>query len=347
MADNARVSIIILNYNGLAYLKDCLTSLKAQTYPNFRIIVCDNASKDGSVEFLTKNFPDVTLIGNRENLGFAEGNNVAMDFALKQGDNYIFLLNNDTLVEPDALSKLVETAESDGFIGVVGPMVLDLKNKNFVQEAGMLIDKFGYPIPAKDEENPSQRVSEVFFVSGCAMLIKREVLLKIGCFDEEYFMFAEDLDLCWRAQLAGYKILVNKASRIYHASGGSMSGGVAKSSHYSTDVRRIFLREKNTIRTLIKNYDTADMLKTVPFYVALLVFESMFWFLILQPYAGKNIVNAIFWNIKFLPDTFQRRVMVQRSRKVRDREIVKKMLKGYQKLRVFKSIGVPSLVNKK
>ena len=234
MADIAEVSVIILNYNGLSYLKDCLTSLRAQTYPNFKIIVCDNASKDNSVEFLTKNYPEITLIRNQRNLGFAEGNNVAINYALKQEADYIFLLNNDTAMEPDALYKLVEVAESDESFGIVGPLVLDLKDKKTFQEAGMSIDKFGFPM---QEKSSNQAVSEVFFVSGCAMLMKKTVLQTVGAFDDDYFMFAEDLDLCWRAQLAGYKIVVSKASRVYHASGGSMVGGVANSTHYTTDVR--------------------------------------------------------------------------------------------------------------
>jgi GT2 family glycosyltransferase len=344
MADSAKVSIIILNYNGLAYLKDCLASLRKQTYPNFKIIVCDNASKDGSAEFLTKNYPDITIIRNKENSGFAKGNNIAIDHALKQGTDYIFLLNNDTEMEPDALTKLVETAESDESFGIVGPLVLDLKDKKTIQEAGMTIDKFGFPMQEKDS---NQAVSEVFFVSGCAMLIKRAVLQTVGAFDDEYFMFAEDLDLCWRAQLAGYKIIVNKAARIFHASGGSIVGGVVKSTHYKTDVRRIFLREKNTLRTLIKNYNSVNMFKTVPLYVSLLTFESMFWFLIRKSRTGENVLRAIFWNLKALPDTLRQRAVVQTLRKIDDREITQKMMRGYFKLSVFRAVGVPDFVNSK
>jgi GT2 family glycosyltransferase len=344
MADSARVSIIILNYDGLAYLKDCLASLRAQTYPNFKIIVCDNASKDGSVEFLTKNSSDITLIRNQRNLGFAKGNNIAINYALKQGTDYIFLLNNDTELEPHALTKLVETAESDRSFGIAGPLLLDLKDKKTVQEVGMSIDKFGFPMQKKGSK---QAVSEVFFVSGCAMLMKRAVLQTVGAFDDDYFMFAEDLDLCWRAQLAGYKIVVNQASRIYHASGGSIVGGVAKSAHYKTDVRRIFLREKNTLRTLIKNYDTSDMLKIVPLYVALLIFESIFWFLIRKPCTGKNVLRAIVWNLKVLPDTLRRRAVVQSVRKIGDCEITRKMMHGYFKLSLFRAVGVPDFVNSK
>ncbi|HLN88608.1 MAG TPA: hypothetical protein VK253_00925, partial [Candidatus Binatia bacterium] len=173
------------------------------------------------------------------------------------------------------------------------------------------------------------------------------VLQTIGVFDNEYFMFAEDLDLCWRAQLAGYKIIVNKASRIYHASGGSIVGGVSKSGYYKTDVRRIFLREKNTLRTLIKNYDTPNMFKIVPLYTALQVFESMFWFLIRKPRTGENILNAILWNLKALPDTLLQRTVVQSLRKVGDHEITRNMKPGYLKISVFGAVGVPDFVNSK
>ena len=166
----------------------------------------------------------------------------------------------------------------------------------------------------------------------------------MGCFDESYFMFAEDLDLCWRAQLAGYKIVVNENARIYHASGGSISGGVVRSSNYETNTRRVFLREKNTIRTLIKNYDFSNLIKIVPFYVALLFFETIFWSCILKPNISKNIFKAIFWNLKMLPNTFKQRAVVQNQRKIEDDELVMKILDGYCKIRVFRNVGVPSFV---
>jgi GT2 family glycosyltransferase len=347
MADNPLVFIIIVTYNGIDYLKNCLSSLKSQTYSNFKIIICDNASKDGTVEFLTKNYPDLTIIENGRNLGFALANNIAIDSALNQGAEYIFLLNNDAVVESDSLEKLIQAAKENDSIGIIGPMVMDLKNKNIVQEIGMTCDKFGYPMPIKSLINKNQTISEVFFISGCALLIKKDVLQKIGRFDCSYFMFAEDLDLCWRAQLAGYKIAVNRQSIIYHVSGGSMVGGVVMSAHYKTDVRRIFLREKNTLRTLIKNYDSANMLRIIPFYAVLLIIESMFWFLIQKPQTGINILKAIVWNLKALPSTMRGRTIVQRLRKISDREITKNMVCGYIKLSVFRAVGVPEFANSK
>jgi GT2 family glycosyltransferase len=342
MAGFARVSVIILNYNGLTYLKACLESLKQQTYPNFLIIVCDNASKDGSPEFVAEKYPQVVLIRNASNFGFAKGNNYAIDYALKQDTEYIFLLNNDTEMEPDALAKLVEAAESDYSCGIVGPIVFDLKNRGFIQEAGMSIDRFGFPMQKKGS---NREFREVFFVSGCAMLLKRELLLTIGLFDDSYFMFAEDLDLCWRARLAGYKVVVSNGSKIYHASGGSMVGGVVKSTRYKTDVRRIFYREKNTLRTLIKNYDTSNLLKIVPLAIALETFESIFWFLIHKPNVGKNILKAIVWNLNVLPDTMRRRVFIQSLRRVSDQEVIRLMSHGYNKLSQFKTAGIPEFIN--
>jgi len=334
------VYIIVINYNGEEYLKTCLSSIEKQTYPNYKTIVIDNASTDNSEEYIKEYFPKLTFIQAERNLGFAEGNNLAIKKALEQKAAYVFLVNNDTEFEIDLVEKLIKTAESDDSIGIVGPAVFDLKNKKSLQEMGMAIDKFGYALALK---NLTDRDC-VFFVSGCAMMIKSELILRIGFFDESYFMFAEDLDICWRSRLTGYKIIVNENARIYHASGGSISGGVVKSSSYRTNAQRVFLREKNTVRTLMKNYDFSNLIKIVPFYVALLFFETIFWSCILKPDISKNLFKAIFWNIKMLPDTFNQRAVVQNLRKIKDEELTVKMLDGYCKLRVFKTVGVPSFV---
>ena len=335
------VYVIVLNYNGKKYLTGCLSSLEKQTYPNYRVVVYDNASTDDSADFVNKNFPGIAFFQTGKNFGFAKGNNLAIEFALGQKADYVFLINNDTVAEENLIEKLVGTAESDCSVGIVGPAVFDLKNKGSIQEMGVSVDRFGYPLAVRSSSDNLN----VFFVSGCAMMIKSDVLRKIGFFDEKYFMFAEDLDLCWRAQLAGRKITVNKTAKIYHASGGSIVGGVIKATSYETNVRRIFFRERNTMRSLIKNYDLFNMLTVVPFYVTLLIFESVFWACVLKPNTSKNILKAILWNMTFLPDTLQQRVAVQQMRKISDREIVRKMMKGYGKLNIFRAVGVPRFVS--
>jgi GT2 family glycosyltransferase len=341
MNDTPLVFVIVVNYNGLNYLKTCLSSFEQQTYSNYKIIVFDNASTDNSAEFLKQNFPKIKLIQAKSNLGFAEGNNLAIKFALGQNAEYVFLVNNDTEAEEDLIEKLIVTCKNDESIGIVGPAVFDLENKRSIQEMGMSIDRFGYPLALKNKHD----FSHIFFVSGCAMMIKSELIRTIGSFDEKYFMFAEDLDLCWRAQLAGCKIAVNDHAKIYHASGGSISGGVVKESAYKTNIQRIFLREKNTLRTLIKNYGILCVVKTVPFYVSLLLFESIFWVSLLKSGVSRNVLKAIFWNIKVLPDTFQQRAHVQSLRRIKDSEINKKMVRGYCKFSIFRAVGVPDFTD--
>ena len=342
MTSSHLVFVVVLNYNGLKYLKKCISSLERQTYPNYKILVFDNASTDHSQKFVKKNFPSVILIENKQNVGFAEGNNLAIKFALNQKADYVFLVNNDTESENDLIDKLVNTAKLDNSIGIVAPVVHDLTKKFTIQEIGMATDRFGFPLAIRKK---SGNGAVPFFVSGCAMMIKSELLRNIGFFDEKYFMFAEDLDYCWRARLAGYKVVVNKTARLYHASGAGMVGGVIKASKYRTSGKRVFLREKNTVRTLIKNYGTINMFRVVPFYVILLLFESIFWAFVLYPHVTANILKAIFWNIKLLPDTFKQRVRIQNMRKIKDSDIVTKMTGGYGKLRIFRIIGVPNFVD--
>ena len=172
MIDAPLVYVIVVNYNGVKYLKTCLSSIEKQTYQNYETIVVDNASTDNSEEWIRENFPKITLIQAGRNLGFAGGNNLAIKFALDQKADYVFLVNNDTELEMDLVEKLVKTAESDDSIGIVGPAVFDLKNKTSLQEMGMAIDRFGYPLALKSFSDKDC----VFFVSGCSMMIKSDLL---------------------------------------------------------------------------------------------------------------------------------------------------------------------------
>lgn len=346
MNDAPSVFVIVLNYNGRKYLKDCLSSLVSQTYENYSVIVCDNASTDDSIEYVKRDFPSTIIIQNKENLGFAKGNNVAIKFALKQGADYVFLLNNDTISEKDLIEKLIKAARASNKIGIVGPKILDIGNTSLVHEIGLTCDIFGFPIAVREEESGEQTISEVFYVSGCAMLIKQEVLNKVGLFDEEYFMFAEDLDLCWRAQLTGYLVLVDRTARMYHVGGGSIVGGIIKGRDYTTNVRRIFLREKNTLRTLIKNYSRYNLIKIIPSYLALLLMECIVWTFFLKPNVCICLLKAVGWNIKVLPDTIRHRQKVQGLRKVADQQIMKKMMHGQSgKLQVFRLVRIPYILD--
>ena len=339
------VFVVILNYRNTEYVKNCLSSLETQTYANFKTIVYDNASSDHTAYFIKQFFPEVILLRNERNLGFAKANNLAIKFALDKGADYILLLNNDTITDSGLIEQLVQTLDSDNTLGIAGPIVFDMNNKSVIQEFGMSCDRFGCPMPSNNQiVADHKKISEVFYVSGCALMMKKEVLVKIGLFDDKYFMFAEDLDLCWRAQLAGYRVVVDKEAKIYHASGGSILGGVFKSGTYKTNTKRIFLRERNTLRTVIKNYSRASLVRMIPFYLFFLCFECIVWALLMKPNVCISLLNALVWNIRVLPDTLFQRGRIQQLRVETDKVITQRMKLSCGKFQIFRLVGIPRLL---
>ena len=243
-----QVSIIVLNWNNYQDTKECLESLRKSTYPNCKIIVTDNGSTDKSGERLKKEFPQYTFIYNDSNLGFAEGNNVGIRYALKRGADYVLLLNNDTIVDPGFLEPLVGIAEADDQIGVVGPMIYFYDKPKVIQSIGARINllKGSHPLIGIREVDEGQydEPMEVDYVSGAALLAKRQVIEDVGLLDPEYFLYSEEVDWCYRAAKAGYKIMAVPKSKIWHkvssSTGGTKSPFVA---YYLTRNRILFMRK--------------------------------------------------------------------------------------------------------
>ncbi len=235
MADNRKVAIVILNWNNFEDTKECLDSLKKIDYPNYEVIVVDNGSEDGSAEKIARAFPHIKLIRNRENLGFAEGNNVGIKEALKDGPSYILLLNNDTVVDGNMLSKLVGSFESDTSVGIAGPKIYYYGQTNIIWSAGVRYDRiFMRPLFIGYREKDSDRFSKlknVDEVSACAMLIRKEVIEKIGYLDEKFFTTAEDSEYCIRAKMAGYRIFFIPEAKVWHKVSSSTGGEDPRATH--------------------------------------------------------------------------------------------------------------------
>jgi len=215
------VAIIILNWNGLQNTLDCLSSLRNLTYTNFKIVIVDNASTDGSPKVILKNFPQHHLICNSQNLGFPEGNNVGIRWALKEDLNYILLLNHDTTVDPNFLTYLVIVSESDSRVGIVGSRIVYHSQPQKSWSIGGYINrKSGRPLHIKPLNQPievqDKKITEVDWVSGCCLLIKTKVIREVGLLDADFFVGTEDVDWCIRAKKAGYKIFCVHNSVVYH-----------------------------------------------------------------------------------------------------------------------------------
>lgn len=210
------VSVIIVNFNGMHLLKDCLDSLREQTFGSFETILIDNASIDGSVEFVRKNYPEVRIIENQRNLGYGGGNNIGI---IASSGKYIALLNNDTKADANWLQRLVEAIKEDEKIGMCASKILNYYNPEIIDNTGLLLYKDGIARGrGRLEKDVGQYASseEVFSPSGCAGLYKREMLDGIGLFDEDFFLYLDDVDIGMRGRLAGWKCIYVPDAVVYH-----------------------------------------------------------------------------------------------------------------------------------
>jgi hypothetical protein len=210
-----KVFIVILNYNGKDVIKNCLKSVFKINYPNLEIVVVDNGSIDGSLEMVKADFSRAHFIKNTVNLGFSTGNNVGIRFALEKMADFVLLLNSDTEVEPDFLSKLIKASMIDKTIGISSPIVFKNKTKN-IWFAGGSIDWLKMKSYHTNTIKDSVRPYESGFISGCAMLIKKDVFRECGLLDEDFFLYWEDVDFSVRAQKANFKTVVVPTSTVYH-----------------------------------------------------------------------------------------------------------------------------------
>lgn len=223
---------ITLNWNRRDDTLQCLESLVKSDFPNFRILVVDNGSEDGSPEAIKEHYPSVEQIINGKNLGFAGGFNQGFKFALNAGAEYILIVNNDTTVAPDML-KLLFNAILPEQVGVVSPIILYANKPNKIWSAGA--GRNPWTLELTENHGRGQTFSEITerdFLSGCGMLIKRVVLENVGLFDDRFFMYYEDSDFALRVRQSGYKMLLVPQARMWHAVSQSSDGTDSPNERY-------------------------------------------------------------------------------------------------------------------
>ncbi|RFZ94452.1 glycosyltransferase family 2 protein [Mucilaginibacter conchicola] len=230
MTNTPKVAVVILNWNGIKYLRDFLPYVLASTWPNLDIIVGDNASTDESVAFLQGKYPQIRIIENNENYGFTGGYNRVL--AQVEADYYI-LLNSDVEVQPGWIEPVIALMESDDKIAAAAPKILAYNQKTHFEHAGAaggFIDKFGYPFcrgrifyEIEEDKGQYDKTGEVFWATGAAMFVKKKYWDEAGGFDESFFAHMEEIDLCWRLKNMGYKVMYCAESIVYHVGGGTLN----------------------------------------------------------------------------------------------------------------------------
>lgn len=259
------VSIIILNWNGERFLENCLSSVLNQSYPNIEVIVVDNHSTDKSVEILETKFRHLKSIKSDKNLGFAAGNNLGIQ---ESKGEYVILLNNDTEVEPDWVEQLMKVCQAASDIGMCASKVKYVQDREILNSTGVVLYRdltaINRGIGEKDERQ-YDRLTSVFCPYGAAALYKRKMLDQIGFLDEDYFMFREEDELGWRANLAGWRCVFVPTAVVYHyRSAGTKVGSAFK----------LYYGERNRLYTCFKYLSLSGLITTFPATLRRYLFSS-------------------------------------------------------------------------
>lgn len=251
MSDNNKqmplVYLLILNYNGYEYTCGCIESLRQITYHNYRLLIIDNDSQDGSYEKLKSDYPDVEAIRTGRNLGYAGGNNVGISYAIARGAKYVCILNNDIKVEQNFLEVLVKAMENDKNIAIAGPAVCEW-NQERVQSAGAIVNFYTAEARClnfgEKYEEISKEIITCDYVAGACLLARASLLDEIGLIPEVYFLYFEETEWCIRTKKMGYKICCIPEARIWHMESATI-GQKSDFKVYFQDRSRIVFEKRN------------------------------------------------------------------------------------------------------
>lgn len=328
------IAIIIPHHNGQQMLADCLWSLTKTEYDNFRIYLVDNASSDGSPQWARENYPQIKMVSSQQNLGYAGGCNLGIRSTTEE---YIVLLNNDTEVRPDWLSKLASELDRDDTVAAAQPKILWLKDRSLFDYsggAGGMMDVFGFPYclgrlfdaKEKDLGQYDGGVKDIFWASGSASIYRRSVLDKVGLLDQDFFMHMEEIDLAWRMHLAGHRVIAVPDSVIYHISGGSLPAG---------NFRKMYLNHRNSLLMLWKNYSLASLMWVWPLRLSLEVMAFMKALISGNLEWVRAIVQAGLWMAENPRLIWKKHREVQKLRIASDSRVMAKMYQGSIAVKYF------------
>src|ERR1700733_8899702 len=266
MTNIPKVAVVILNWNGVKYLRQFLPSVLSSSYPNLDIIVGDNASTDDSVEFLRQKFPSVKIIQNDENYGFTGGYNKVLEHV---DADYFILLNSDVEVSDGWIEPVIALMESDPLVAAAAPKIKAFAQKDHFEHAGAaggFIDKFGYPFcqgrmfyEIEEDRGQYDESGEVFWASGAALFIKKKYWDEAGGFDDRFFAHMEEIDLCWRLKNMGYKVMYCADSEVFHVGGGTLN---------TENPFKTYLNFRNNLLLLKKN---------LPYWRSVFVIGVRYW----------------------------------------------------------------------
>jgi len=332
------VLVVLVARDAAGWLRECLQSLASQTHARLGVVAVDNASTDATGDLLVQALGQQRVIRMQENRGLAGAVQAAIQLPATQTADYLLVLHDDTALGPDAVARMIEAAEGIRGVervGIVGPKVVDWENHRLLREVGRSTDRFGHPYtPLQDgelDQGQYDRVLEVLFVSSCAMLISREAWQRTGMFDERYAGRHDDLDFCWRARLAGFRVLMTPLAVARHRAASARGERPTEHRHRSSR----YYAERAALVSMLKDYGILTLLWVLPVYSVLGVARLAFLALSRRFEDAYDLVAAWGWNFVHLPGTLRRRVRAQSVRSVRDRAVRRFMAATFRVPRWF------------
>jgi GT2 family glycosyltransferase len=328
-----KVTVIIPHWNGMQVLRRCLDSMHRTDLTFVTILIVNNASNDGSMDMVTSRFPEVQIVHSSKNLGFAGGCNLGIR---RSSTPYVALLNNDAEVTRDWLLPLIHCMENDTSVAAVQPKLLSIHNRqrfDYCGGAGGEIDLFGYPYTwgrlfdtIETDEGQYDKSRPVFWATGAATLLRRSALKRVGILDELFFAHMEEIDLNWRMQIAGYRILVEPKSVVFHETGATL-----KSDSYY----KMVLNHRNNLMMLLKNHSAITLCWLFPLRLMLECLTLAASVIMGQPKRSAAVAAGFFNVIKYLPNIIRQRKQVQGLRSVSENILLHRMHRGSAALAYF------------
>jgi GT2 family glycosyltransferase len=324
ISERFRVGVLVLNRNGLQWLKTCLPSLVNSAARGFRIFVVDNGSTDGSIEYVRLHFPQFRVLHFESNLGFARAYNEAIKLV---SADYIVLLNNDTAVlSNDWIEQLVKVIERNTRVAAVQCKLLSFNEPDKLDSVGVTGEKYWQGFTDIGKFEPDRKQYDFppitpFSICAGGALIRRSTFLEVGGFDSQLFAYHEDVDFSWRLRLAGYVICYQPLARIAHASHGSF--------RHERDALRTYLSRRNLLRILLKNCGKDTLLWALRNY---LIHSSLMFsaYLVMRDRKTFAVIKALLWNIVSFKDTYSKRLAIQSGRNISELEILRAMYQEFE-----------------
>ena len=344
LPDDPSILVLLVATDGAVWLPEVLKGLRAQKYRPIKVLAVDNASGDGSAAILSKAFGPRRIVSLERRIGYgralAAGLKIAADRRL-DSDAFL-LLHDDAALAPGAVESMVATMKRTG-AGIVGAKLLEWNDPSALQDFGQTTDRYGRSVPRVErgeiDQGQYDDVQEVLYATSAALLVARELVEKSGLFDARYVAMRDDLDLSWRARIAGYKTVVDPGASVRHAA------AVQRDLRDSpVRGRTRYFYERNMLATLIKNYSLPRLLFALPFTIFLSLINAILYFLTGRRSSSVQVLQALQWNLAHLPSTLRGRVRAQRARTEHDAVVTDLMHHGATRLRAQFERAVEAVV---